>query len=160
MNIERIVLYKYIALFILLVMVSIIDLRKRIIPISFIIIGIFLGLFINIYFFRKIHVFGFLLGGLIPLLLAFITDDGAGNGGIGGGDIQLLAMLGLWVGFEDALNIMLILFSITVIVLGIFIISNKLNLRKQGKRGIAYAPYITFSVMYYFISNYYIGWWF
>lgn len=155
MNAERIVLYKYIILFTFLVIVSIIDLRKRIIPIPFIIIGISLGLFINIYLYKKIYILGFLFGGFIPLLITFISDDGTGRGAIGGGDIYLLAILGLWVGFENITNIMLILFTIASIIIGISLVLKKLNLIKGC--GIAFAPYITFSTMYYFIFNYYMG---
>lgn len=140
---NNLILIKYIPLLLLLLIISVIDLKTKIIPPGLVVLGIILGFFINIYFFNRINILGFIFGGLFPLLLAFITD-----GGIGGGDIKILAMLGLWVGFKDITYIMLILFIITSIIIGIALILRNLNLIKD--RSMAFAPYITFSTLIYY----------
>lgn len=80
------------------------------------------------------HALAATAGGLSFLLLAILT-----RGGIGGGDIKLIASLGLWLGTEELLTI-----TITGLILG-GIAALLLLITGQKKRNeyFAYGPYFT-----------------
>lgn len=80
------------------------------------------------------HALAAVAGGLSFLLLAILT-----RGGIGGGDIKLIASLGLWLGTEALLTI-----TITGLILGgiaalLLLITGK----KKRNEYFAYGPYFT-----------------
>nr|WP_092075023.1 A24 family peptidase [Dendrosporobacter quercicolus]NSL49987.1 prepilin peptidase [Dendrosporobacter quercicolus DSM 1736]SDN27481.1 leader peptidase (prepilin peptidase) / N-methyltransferase [Dendrosporobacter quercicolus] len=77
-------------------------------------------------------------GGLIFFLIAVLT-----KGGLGGGDIKLLSVLGLWLGTEK------LLLTVLLGCLSAGLISAFLLLGKRKKPGdtIAYGPYFAFSAM-------------
>ena len=77
-------------------------------------------------------------GGIIFLLLAILT-----RGGIGGGDIKLIAALGLWLGIDNLLSV-----SMAGLVLGgiaaFFLI---LTGKKKRTDYFAYGPYFTLTAI-------------
>ncbi|WP_291402536.1 prepilin peptidase [Acidaminobacter sp.] len=76
---------------------------------------------------------GFLLGGGLFLLIAIVS-----NGGMGGGDIKLMAVLGLWFGWQHLLLLMMLSF-----VSGALISVALLAFRIKGrKEAIPFGPFI------------------
>ena len=78
-------------------------------------------------------------GGGIFFLLSILS-----GGGIGGGDIKLVAVLGLWLGTEKLLNVVLISCVIAGICAGILILTKK----KSRKDFFAYGPYFAMSTIF------------
>lgn len=78
------------------------------------------------------------IGGGILLLLAIIT-----KGGIGGGDIKLLFVLGLWLG-TDKLLFTLFLGFLTSGLTSVILLIGKI---KKSKDTIAYGPYFALSAI-------------
>lgn len=119
---------------IMLVKISYIDYKLKIIPnklsICVAVLGIF-NLIIN-YDNCKIYIASAAITFAVFLFLAIITD-----GGIGGGDIKLFTALGLVLGHE----IMLVI-TVTFVVAAIITIPKFLLKRIKTKESIALAPYI------------------
>ena len=84
------------------------------------------------------HLLAGIGGGLIFLLLAILT-----RGGIGGGDIKLIAALGLWLGSDSLLTV-----AAAGLVLG-GLAAFFLMITRQKKRGdfFAYGPYFTIAAI-------------
>lgn len=78
-------------------------------------------------------------GGGIFFLLSILS-----RGGIGGGDIKLVAVLGLWLGTEKLLNVVLISCIVAGICAGILILTKK----KSRKDFFAYGPYFAMSTIF------------
>lgn len=98
------------------------------------------------------YLIGFLIGGGFLLLIAIIT-----HGGMGGGDIKLMAVLGLWLGWEFTIIILFLSFIIGGIISVLFILF-KLKRRKDM---IPFGPFIVLSTLITIfygnnIINYYI----
>ena len=85
------------------------------------------------------HLLAAIIGGGIFLLLAFIT------GGIGGGDIKLIASLGLWFGTDKLFSIV----TIGIIFAGIIALILILFGKVKRKDYFAYSPYFTITSLYY-----------
>lgn len=83
-----------------------------------------------------------IIGGGIFLLLAILS-----RGGIGGGDIKLVAVLGIWLGVEKLLNVIIIAAIAGGIVAEILILAKK----KDRKSYFAYGPYFALAAMYILI---------
>ncbi|MDA8234977.1 MAG: prepilin peptidase [Clostridia bacterium] len=100
----------------LLLVISLIDSDYRIIPNGLVLIGLGVGLVQNLLFshlnWEQVF-FGFLAGGGILLLIAFLS-----RGGMGGGDIKLGAMLGVYVGWPGILGT-LVIASVTGAIYGL-----------------------------------------
>ena len=84
-----------------------------------------------------------IFGGGIFFLLTILT-----HGGIGGGDIKLVAVLGLWLGTEKLLNVVLISCIVAGICAGILILTKQ----KDRKDFFAYGPYFALSAIYILLS--------
>lgn len=82
------------------------------------------------------HLIGFVVGGGLFLLIAVVS-----KGGMGGGDIKLMAALGLWFGWQQLLVLMFISFvsgaAVSLLLMGI-----KLKGRKDA---IPFGPFIAFA---------------
>lgn len=128
-------------LYIILLSISFFDIKTKTIPDEFIEIILLIGL-LNMgvriaetsnwnYSIVLDGIMGLILGGL-PLLIIAITSDG----GIGGGDIKMLASIGMLVGKIKILEI-----AIGVLLIASVIICIKLILKI--KTSTAFAPYIT-----------------
>ncbi len=80
-----------------------------------------------------------IFGGGIFLLIAFVT-----RGGIGGGDIKLVAVLGIWLGVENLLNVITIACVTGGLVALILILTGK----KSRQSYFAYGPYFSLAAMW------------
>lgn len=78
------------------------------------------------------------VGGIVFLLLAIVT-----HGGIGGGDIKLIAVLGLWLGTDMLLTIVIS----GVVLAGIAAIIMLVTKKKGRQDYFAYGPYFTLSAL-------------
>ena len=84
------------------------------------------------------HLLASLGGGLLFLFLAFIS-----KGAIGGGDIKLIAALGLWLGIKALLTV-IIYGSVAGGIAALFLLLLKKTTRKQF---LAYGPYFALSAI-------------
>lgn len=76
---------------------------------------------------------GFFLGGGLFLLIAVVS-----NGGMGGGDIKLMAVLGLWFGWKHLLLLMMLSF-ISGALISVALLAFKIKGRKEA---IPFGPFI------------------
>ena len=88
------------------------------------------------------HVTAALIGGGIFLLLMFATKA------LGGGDVKLIAALGLWLGGEKLLNVVLI----GSIAGGIAALLMILFKQKDRSSYFAYGPYFTLTAIYFLLK--------
>lgn len=80
------------------------------------------------------------IGGGLFLLISILT-----RGGIGGGDIKLVAALGIWLGAEVLLNVVIMACVLGGIVALILILAKL----KDRKSYFAYGPYFSLAAMYF-----------
>ncbi len=130
---------KYIILASLLIVISFIDYKLKIIPNELIVFGLIVGLAFNIfnfsdYFFTGI--IGMLIGGGIFLLIALLAP-------MGGGDIKLMGILGLFLGGQLILLTTLLSF-ITGALISVILIVLKIKSRKDE---IPFAPFISLAAI-------------
>lgn len=134
----------YAALSSMLIVVSIIDYYHKIIPDRLNLIILVLGILFkltSIIVLKKESVlldsiWGFLVGGGIFLLIAIVT-----NGAMGGGDIKLMAALGIWFGLKEILLISLLSFILGSVI-SIMLLIAKLKSRKDE---VPFGPFICIS---------------
>jgi leader peptidase (prepilin peptidase)/N-methyltransferase len=131
----------------LLIVISFIDLKTQEIPDELIIFGLITSIIFIFIDNFKISLLdgalGFLLGGGLFLLIAIVS-----NGSMGGGDIKLMAVLGLWLGWKYILMVSLLSFIIGSIVSIILII-----LKIKGRKDyIPFGPFISIAAL--IIMNY------
>lgn len=147
---------KYIILISILITVSIIDLEHKIIPGKIMIFGAISGLVLDIVItgFNTTlltYLYGMLTGGGIILLIVLLTK------GMGGGDIQLMAVVGLFVGFKGAVLTLLLSFLLGASA-GVILILFK---KKSRKDYIPFGPWISIAALItVFFGNYIINWYF
>jgi leader peptidase (prepilin peptidase)/N-methyltransferase len=129
-----IIFFKVIFLVSILIIISFIDLRHRIIPNSLVIVTLITGIIFS--FFGDISfvssILGMMLGGGLIFLLAIVPNA------MGGGDIKLMFALGAFLGHVRvlwALTFAFILASIVSMILLIFRI-------KDGKDYIPFGPFL------------------
>ena len=84
------------------------------------------------------------IGGGIFLLLAVLS-----KGALGGGDVKLIAALGLWLGCEKILSVVLIGTVSAGIVALLLILAKK----KDRKSYFAYGPYFALAAIYILLSG-------
>lgn len=132
-----IILYKYLVLSCLLIVVSLIDYKTQEIPDQLIIFGLITGALFTFMIDIRISaidgILGFVIGGGLFLLIAI-----ASNGSMGGGDIKLMAVLGLWFGWKSILIVSLLSFIIGSVV-SLILITFKIKGRKDY---IPFGPFI------------------
>jgi len=129
MNIETI---KLLVIFITLIVATFTDVKKKIIPDKLNAAALLLGIVFWFLGDRKIYYLASIaIAFTLLMILAFATD-----GKIGGGDIKLLSVLGLYVGLLDWC---MMIFINTMIFL--FVIIAKM-VRRKIKEGVVFAPYI------------------
>ncbi len=80
------------------------------------------------------HFTAFFAGGIIFLLISILT-----RGGIGGGDIKLIALIGLWTGTAQLETIALIGVVLGGLAAGFLLLTHRL----KKKEHFAYGPYFT-----------------
>ncbi len=130
----------------LLIVISGIDYKYKIIPNGIVLFGLLisigyrfifpLALGLEVSFFNSI--LGFLIGGGFFLLIAIVS-----NGGMGGGDIKLMGMLGLYLGIQKIIMVTLLSFFIGAF----FSIPLLLLKKKSRKETIPFGPFIGISVL-------------
>lgn len=88
------------------------------------------------------HVLSAIVGGGAFLLLSILS-----KGSLGGGDVKLIAALGLWLGSEKLLSVVLI----GTILGGISALLMILAKKKNRKSYFAYGPYFALSAIYFLL---------
>jgi len=145
----------YLFLACILIAISFIDIKHKIIPNKLIVTGLIGGLIFRILMYNYGYIdylLGLALGGGILLIISLIS-----GGEMGGGDIKLMALIGLFVGWK--LTLLTLFLSVLFGALGgMILIAVKIKGRKDY---MPFAPYIAFSyfisIMYgYEILNFYI----
>nr|WP_158739163.1 A24 family peptidase [Defluviitalea raffinosedens] len=135
----------------LLLVIAVIDFRTQMIPNKLIIFGILLGtIFITIDYiinrsFLAIQngITGFLAGALMILIIILISQ-----GGMGAGDMKLMGVIGLFLGFRGVI----MSFFLGVLlggIIGVILLATKI---KDRKAAIPFAPFLvlgTFASLYW-----------
>lgn len=136
-------------LLIILITIAFIDIQHKLIPDRLNIAILLLGS-INIIHLLILkesilnHFLGFLVAGIGFLLLALIS-----NGGMGGGDVKLIACIGLVIGLEAILSVIYLSFLAGSIIGIIFIILKKKNMKSY----LPFAPFIAIATIMYLTIN-------
>lgn len=138
-----------------LIIIAFIDLEYKIIPDIITLPGILIGLIISFIFSYTplTHsIKGLLIGGGLFYLIAILS-----RGGMGGGDIKLIAMIGSFLGWEKVL-LTIFLGSLSGSIIGIILII----LRKKGRKDtISFGPFLSLgTIVSIFFGNYLISLWF
>lgn len=140
----------------ILVTITISDLHTKLIPDKIVFTGMALLLMLRIFAHPLPYldyVIGFFLGGGLFYLVAVVS-----KGGMGGGDIKLLAMIGLALGWKLTLITIVLSSVIGLVISGILIV---LGIIKR-KEPIAFGPFIAIAAMiaYYWgypLLNWYVS---
>ena len=106
-------------------------------------LGVFYVWQMNLDFYE--HVMAALIGGGVFLLLAVIS-----KGALGGGDVKLIAALGLWLGAEKLLSVVLI----GTIVGGLAAVLMILTKQKDRSSYFAYGPYFALTAIYFLLEKF------
>ena len=132
-----------------LVIVSFIDLDQMILPDSFTLSGIVIGLtgaalnperlFIDSFF-------GFFIGGFILLFTAYVYYFFRKREGMGGGDIKLLAWIGAVLGWKS-IPFILMCSSFLGTIVGLFLIL--CDKKFHFKAAIPFGPYLAIAALFY-----------
>ncbi|MDO9536298.1 MAG: A24 family peptidase [Bacillota bacterium] len=134
--------FKFIFIFSLLLLISCIDLKTGLIPNR-----ITLFLFLWIFFWQLFYPYlspesaalGFLAGGGLFYLIALLS-----RGGMGGGDVKLMAVLGLAAGWPYMLLVFLLSFVMGAVAgLGLLVFG-----KKTRKDPLAFAPYLSLALWF------------
>ncbi len=134
----------YIPLFSILLIISAIDLEIKKIP------NIFVGIIFALALLRQVispvlawpdAALGLLAGGGITLLIALVS-----RGGMGGGDVKLLAVLGFLAGWLD----LILLFVLAVFIGAAAGIGLIVFRKKNGKTALPFGPFIFLSYIIVF----------
>ncbi|NMB42041.1 MAG: prepilin peptidase [Firmicutes bacterium] len=137
--------FKYVVVLGLLLVISVIDFRAGIIPNRFL-LGLFAWLFlwqlIDPYLPLESVMVGFLAGGALFYVIALLS-----RGGMGGGDIKLMAVLGFAVGWPYVLVVFLISFILGAVAGALLLLSG----RKTLKDSLAFAPFLSLG---FFLVNF------
>lgn len=128
---------KYCILFILLAAASIKDFNEKQIPNILIIVGLALGLAVSALSFNFGNfldsIIAFIIVGIILLLISLAT-----KGGVGMGDVKLVAVCCLFTGLSRIISVMFYSLLLTAIAGVIIIIVKKANLKTK----IPFAPFL------------------
>lgn len=121
-------------LFSILIVVSVIDMQHYIIPNQLVLAGFILGGPLNLVLLGEARsaIAGFLLGGGLLLAVALLSGLILSRSGMGGGDIKLAAMAGIYLGWQNTL-LMLFAAFLAGAVAGILIL--QLRQRSLSQEG-------------------------
>ena len=101
---------------------------------------------ISLIYFNAVHLFGILAA--LPLLFAAMMSPS----GIGGGDIKLVAAVGLAIGFWKALIGMAIGLSLVIIFHGAVKLICRILSKEYGRRAYPLAPFLALGyICVYFV---------
>lgn len=136
-------LIKYMGIFAILLAISGVDLEKQIIPNRFVLV-LFTWLILWQLLYPELNalsaVLGFFIGGVLFYAIAVLS-----KGGMGGGDVKLMAALGFAIGMPLVFFVFLIAF-LTGALVGMLLIL----LKKKGRK--SPLPFGPFLVLAYFIA--------
>ncbi|HHW02639.1 MAG TPA: prepilin peptidase [Thermoanaerobacterales bacterium] len=146
--------FKYSLLFSILIVVCFIDMENQIIPDEIIIVGLLAGIIFSSVDKQNLlrdYIPGAMIGSGIILLIVILS-----RGGMGGGDIKLMAVIGIFLGWRKALLTLFISF----ILGGIFAFFLLITRKKGMKDTVPYGPFlgaaVIVTVFYYpYIVPYY-----
>lgn len=132
---------------IVLIPIAVIDAQHYIIPNVISLVGLILGLGIvcAIAYFDKnidylwMRLIGFVTGGLVLWLVAFIGSAIMRKKAMGGGDVKLMAIIGLFLGVWPALPLVIGLSALSGAVIGTLLIVTG---RKSRQSPIPYGPFL------------------
>ncbi|PKM96174.1 MAG: prepilin peptidase [Firmicutes bacterium HGW-Firmicutes-1] len=130
----------YSALFSILLVIAMIDYKHYIIPNGMVITLAVLAIVNTVFNIQNWlnYLIGFLIASIILLIIAVVTQ-----GKMGGGDIKLMAVAGLLLGWQKIL-LALMLGSVVGAVIGLTLIALKIIKREQM---IPFGPFLTFGIM-------------
>jgi len=131
----------------LLLVIAFIDIDHQIIPNRLVLFGLIAGLIFNVFFHNLTWAqlfFGFLAGGGILLLIALLS-----RGGMGGGDIKLAAMLGIYLGWPKIIGALFIA-SILGALVGLYLIILK---KKSRQEAIPFGPFLALGAIMVLIKG-------
>jgi leader peptidase (prepilin peptidase) / N-methyltransferase len=130
-----------------LVVVALIDLDHKIIPNTITLPGILIGLSLSLRFLPitpLTSLLGVLIGGTLFYLIALIS-----KGGMGGGDIKLIAMIGAFLGWHGSL---FTIFSSAL--LGAVVGMTLMVLGKKGRKDkVPFGPFLSFGAILFMLSG-------
>ena len=132
-----------------LVVVSFIDLDQMILPDSFTLSGIVIGLLgalLSPERFFLDSLIGGVLGGFVLLFIAYVYYFFRKQEGIGGGDIKLLAWIGAVLGWKSISFVLITSSFLGTIVGGILILCDK---KIHFKTAIPFGPYLAIGALFY-----------
>lgn len=128
----------------ILIVIAMVDIDLQLIPDGFNLTVAALGVFYLLGV--RMHQVGFsaLLDGIMGSALGaglFLLISVISKGGMGGGDIKLVAALGLWFGWKGLLLLLFIAFVVGAIVSVLLLL-----LRRKGRKdGIPFGPFLAFA---------------
>jgi leader peptidase (prepilin peptidase)/N-methyltransferase len=133
-----------------LLVIALIDLDYKIIPNTITLPGMAVGLALSLVALPitpLASLYGLIIGGAIFYLIAFIS-----KGGMGGGDIKLIAMIGAFLGLQGGL------FTIfTSALLGSVVGLTLMLLRKKGRKDrIPFGPFLSCGAIIFMLSGDYL----
>lgn len=140
-------LSKFLIIISSLILISYIDTKYKIIPDKLLIFLIMPGIILNLLIGDisiKYMILGFLMGGGSLFLISFIF-----NGGIGGGDIKLMAVMGLYIGLKSTVNALTISFILSGFV-SLLLILFKV---KSYKDSMVFGPYLSVGIFLSLLMN-------
>lgn len=142
----------------ILIAITVTDIQHQIIPNKYIIVGLILGLpLVALQSLKTLQwgLIAFLVAGFFMLAIALVS-----RGGMGGGDIKLAALMGLYLG--KAVVVALFCSFLVGGLVGIFLL---LTGKKGRKDAVPFGPYLALggiAALFYGnqIINWYAGYWF
>ena len=161
----------YVTLLFLLFAIAQIDLRHRIVPNSLVGAGLIIGLlfYLPLMLYPLLPVpealvsqraagdgfLGLLLGAGIMLVIFLVS-----RGGMGAGDVKLMALIGLYVGLRGTAAVLFLGFLLGALTGLFFIITGRLT----RKDALPFAPFLSLAALIQvfwgeLIWNWYTGWW-
>jgi len=142
-----IVFFSYVILTSILLTISIIDLKTKKIPNKLVVLGIILGLII-MFLNNKLSIISALLGllvcGGIIALISIIT-----KGAVGMGDAKLFACIGIFLGLQATLGIMLV----STILSGLVGLALLIFGMADRKTTLPFAPFISIAAIFMMLLN-------
>ncbi len=133
--------FQYAVLFSLLLVISVIDLERHLIPNRLVLLLLAWVIFWQLFFprFSTLSALGGLFtGGLLFLAIALLSQ-----GGMGGGDVKLMAVLGFASGLPDVLLVFMLAFFSGALV-GVLLIIFK---KKTRKSPLAFGPFLALAFL-------------
>ncbi|MFZ3172161.1 MAG: A24 family peptidase [Carboxydocellales bacterium] len=137
----------------LMIIIAIIDYRQQIIPNKLILVGTIMGTVLNLAV-GKLSllemIIGLASGGTVLLVIAVIS-----KGGMGGGDVKLAAMLGIYLGWEHTLQTIFLASLLAALTGLVLMLAGKAN----RTTAIPFGPFLAISTFGLFLGQSLINNW-